>query len=120
MVGRPQLGRPQLTLQATVDGAGDGWVDITMQNSAVRIVGFNFHLVACPANATTCKAVPVFGGRDGTAEEAGLFVAAGHVFTHRIFAFCVAESCEGVPATAGAAANTWCSGPTRPTRGPAL
>ena len=91
-----------ISLIATQDGAGDGWIALQLvPDAAVSFVGFHIgRLVACGPHRSNCAEVAVFGGADGLAEASGLLVSAGHAFVHGVFGTCLAPSCPPVRAQA--------------------
>jgi len=101
-----------LSLHAALDGAGDGWIDVS-SHALEPLVGMRLNLVACEtADAaaarslagSSCATVAVFGGAEGAAERAGWFLAAGHAMSHGVFGFCLAGPCRVVAPVASSAA----------------
>ena len=86
-----------LTLTASQDGAGDGWIDLHLDSTAASFVGFHIERLFACTHHNTCSDVVVFGGSGGSAEASGLLVSAGHAFVHGVFGSCLSPSCPPVP-----------------------
>ena len=82
------------SLRAELDGAGDGWVDVSAMRFTRPLLGMKLNLVACPSekagskiaagkitaadlSSSVCRHVAVFGGSGGGADRAGWVVSAG-------------------------------------------
>lgn len=95
-------GQALLSLTASQDAAGDGWVELWVRSGAPAFVGFHAHeLQACGPRGVCSEAI-VFGGAGGAAEDASLLVSAGHAFVHGVLGVCLSATCSPIhPPTSG-------------------
>ena len=90
-----------LSVTATLDAAGDGWIDLWVGSALPRTTFSGFHvqsLRSCDVSSEgvlgACEEVSVFGGAGGLAEAARMYVSAGYAFVHGVHGACFGPGCS--------------------------